>query len=69
VDQAQAAVWDLEAVEAGIGAVCRTAEAGVGKDLAAQTAGSAHDPWRLANVWHLPSRCPMFTSTRSGFRD
>ena len=22
---------------------------GVGKDLAAQTAGSAHGPWRLAN--------------------
>jgi RNA-directed DNA polymerase len=28
---------------------CGTPQAGVGKDLAAQTAGSAHGPWRLAN--------------------
>jgi len=35
VDQAQATVGDLEAVEAGI--------------RAAQAAGSAHGPWRLAN--------------------
>jgi hypothetical protein len=42
---------------------------GVGKDLAAQTAGSAHGPWRLANSPALPRHCPMLTSIRSGFRD
>ena len=43
---------------------------GVGNDLAAQTAGSAHGPWRLANSpGTRVSRCPMLTSTRSGFRD
>ena len=33
----------------GVGTVCRTPKRGVGKDLAAQTAGSAHGPWRLAD--------------------
>ncbi len=42
---------------------------GVGKDLAAQTAGSAHGPWRLANSPALHFALPMLTSTRSGFRD
>ena len=42
----------------------------VGNDLAAKTAGSAHGPWRLADSPALhASRCPMLTSTRSGFRD
>ena len=43
---------------------------GVGKDLAAQTAGSAHGPWRSGELArHSLSRCPMLTSTRLGFRD
>ena len=31
---------------------------GVGKDLAAKTAGSAHGPWRLANSWALSYALP-----------
>jgi hypothetical protein len=49
VGPAQAAVGDLEAVEAGKVRFAELRKRGVGKDLAAQTTGSAHSPWRLAN--------------------
>ena len=42
---------------------------GVGKDLAAQTAGSAHGPWRLANSPALQLALPNAYFARSGFRD
>jgi len=50
MDQAPTAIGDLEAVEAR--RTKRFAELrkrGVGKDLAATAAGSAHGPWSLAN--------------------
>jgi RNA-directed DNA polymerase len=50
VDQTQAGVCDLEAVETRFGPrFAELRKRGVGKDLVAKTAGSAHDPWRLAN--------------------
>ena len=49
VDQATAALHRLEAVETWAHPLCGTAKPGVGKDLAARTAGSAHGPWRLSN--------------------
>ena len=50
MDTAQAAVRDLEAMEAREQCGSESyAQRGVEKDLAAQTAGSAHGPWRMAN--------------------
>jgi hypothetical protein len=51
VAQAQAAVCHLKAVEMGSVrfAKAKLRKLGVDKDLAAQTAGSAYGPWRLAN--------------------
>jgi RNA-directed DNA polymerase len=49
VGPAQAAICDLEAVEAGRVRFAELRKRGVGKDLAARTAGSAHGPWRQAN--------------------
>ena len=40
---------------------------GVDKDLAAQTAGSPHGPWRVANSPALQSRSPSLTLTLSVF--
>ena len=45
----QAAIHDLEAVETGKVRFAKLCALGVSKDLAAQTAGSAHGPWRIAN--------------------
>jgi RNA-directed DNA polymerase len=41
---------------------------GVGQDLAAKAASSAHGPWQLANSPPSLSRCPTLTSSRLGFR-
>ena len=42
---------------------------GIGKDLAAQTAGSAHGPWRLSQQPRSePLRCRMLSSTPSDSR-
>jgi RNA-directed DNA polymerase len=49
VDQTAATVCDLEAMERGAVRFADLRKRGVGKDLAAQTAGSAHGPWRIAN--------------------
>jgi RNA-directed DNA polymerase len=50
VAPAQAAVCGLEAVETGPDTrFAELQKRGVGKGLAAQTAGSAHGPWRLSN--------------------
>ena len=38
---------------------------GVGRDLAAQTAGSPHGPWRLANSPALTNALPTHSSVRS----
>ena len=48
VDQTTAARYRLEAVEAWAYALCEAATPRPG-DLAAQTAGSPHGPWRLSN--------------------
>jgi acetyl-CoA carboxylase, biotin carboxylase subunit len=40
----------------------------VGKDLAAQTAGSPHGPWRIANSPPWPSLCRMLTLPSSDSR-
>jgi RNA-directed DNA polymerase len=42
---------------------------GIDKDLAAQTAGSPHGPWRLANSPLCNARYPSLTLTRSVFLD
>ena len=64
MDTAQAAIRDLEAMEAQPDALRGTAPRGVSKDLAAQTAGSSHCLWRLAQSPALSLRCPSPTSTR-----
>ncbi len=42
---------------------------GSGRELAAQTAGSAHGSWRLTNSPALSLRYPMLPSILSGFPD
>jgi len=59
MDPAQVAIRDLEAVEAQQGAVRSATPADIGHDLAAQTAGSPHGPWRLANSPALQSALPI----------
>jgi len=62
MDTAQAAIHDLEAVEARQGAVCEAAklrQRNIRPALAAQTAGSPHGPWRLANSPALQSALPI----------
>ena len=49
VDQATAALHRLEAMEARTTRFAELRRRGVGKDLAAQTAGSPHGPWRISN--------------------
>lgn len=49
MDPTPTAVGDLEAVERGTSRFAELQKRGVGKDLAATAAGSAHGPWQLAN--------------------
>ena len=67
MDTAQAAICDLEAMETRHGAFTRLCALGVSKDLAAQTAGSAHGPWHIANSPALKYAFLSLTSTRLAF--
>jgi RNA-directed DNA polymerase len=58
MDAETSADVSVEAVETGSDTVRGTNQMGVGKDLAAQTAGSAHGPWRLANSPALAMALP-----------
>jgi RNA-directed DNA polymerase len=59
MDPSQVASHDLEAMEARQSAVCELRQRHIGTALAAQTAGSPHGPWRLANSPALSSALPI----------
>jgi len=59
MDATQVAIRDLEAVEARQVRYVRLRQRNIGHDLAAQTAGSPHGPWRLANSPALQSALPI----------
>ncbi len=58
LDPKTSALLPVEAVETRKGTFQRTEERGIGKDLAAKTAGSAHGPWRLSNSKALAIALP-----------
>ena len=65
MDQAQAQSHRLEAVETRPNPLCGAHTPGIGNELAAQTAGSPHGPWRISNSPRSPSHSQTPSSDRA----
>ena len=59
MDTASVAIHDLEAWKYGKQRYAKLRHLGIGRDLAAQTAGSPHGPWHLANSPALSYALPI----------
>ena len=59
MDPPSVAIHDLEAMEAWQARYGKFRHLGIGRDLAAQTAGSPHGPWHLANSPALAIALPI----------